>query len=81
MASSSDENGFLGAGFKKSVHASVRDGMPDHVRLSDLEPLFVCQFCGHLGADVRPLFEPTQHKTAFNVERQSESANTDHARR
>jgi hypothetical protein len=55
---------------------------PDHVRLSDLEPLFVCQFCGHRGADVRPLFEPAQfqQKTAFNVERQSESADTDHAR-
>jgi hypothetical protein len=30
---------------------------PDHVRLSDLEPLFVCNVCGHRGADVRPLFE------------------------
>jgi hypothetical protein len=29
----------------------------DHVRLSDLEPLFVCQVCGHRGADVRPLFD------------------------
>jgi hypothetical protein len=55
---------------------------PDHVRLSDLEPLFVCQFCGHRGDDVRPLFEPAQfqQKTAFNVERQSESADADRAR-
>ena len=30
---------------------------PDHVRLSDLEPMFVCQFCGHRGADVRSLFD------------------------
>jgi hypothetical protein len=33
------------------------DRRPDDVRLSDLEPLFVCQACGHRGADVRPLFE------------------------
>jgi hypothetical protein len=30
------------------------DSWPDHVRLSDLEPLFVCQACGIKGADVRP---------------------------
>jgi hypothetical protein len=34
------------------------DRWPDRVRLSDLEPLFVCKVCGHRGADVRPLFEP-----------------------
>jgi hypothetical protein len=28
----------------------------DHIRLSDLEPQFVCQACGHRGADVRPDF-------------------------
>src|SRR4051794_15564175 len=27
---------------------------PDHVRLSDIEPLFVCQACGKRGADVGP---------------------------
>ncbi|XIA64728.1 hypothetical protein ACFIOY_39100 [Bradyrhizobium sp. TZ2] len=27
------------------------------VRLSDLEPKFTCQVCGHCGADIRPLFE------------------------
>jgi hypothetical protein len=32
------------------------DCWPDHVRLSDLEPKFICQACGHRGADVRPLF-------------------------
>jgi hypothetical protein len=32
------------------------DGRPDDVRLSDLEPMFVCQACGQRGADVRPLF-------------------------
>jgi hypothetical protein len=31
---------------------------PDDVRLSDLEPKFTCQVCGHKGADVRPVFEP-----------------------
>jgi hypothetical protein len=32
------------------------DRWPDHVRLSDIEPLFVCQACGKCGADVRPDF-------------------------
>jgi hypothetical protein len=30
------------------------DHWPDDVRLSDIEPLFVCKACGH--ADVRPDF-------------------------
>ena len=30
------------------------DQWPDDVRLSDLEPLFVCKVCGHRGADIRP---------------------------
>ena len=34
------------------------DRWPDHVRLSDIEPDFVCTACGKRGADVRPLFEP-----------------------
>jgi hypothetical protein len=32
------------------------DPWPDDVRLSDIEPLFVCQACGKRGADVRPDF-------------------------
>jgi hypothetical protein len=36
---------------------------PDNVRLSDLEERFVCAICGHRGADVRPLFEPTRMGT------------------
>ena len=36
---------------------------PDHVRLSDLEPKFTCQACGHRGADVRPMFEPASMGT------------------
>jgi hypothetical protein len=39
------------------------DRWPNHVRLSDLEPLFVCQACGHRGADVRPLFGPARMET------------------
>jgi hypothetical protein len=31
------------------------DGWPDDVRLSDIEPGFVCTACGKRGADVRPL--------------------------
>jgi hypothetical protein len=33
------------------------DRWPDDVRLSDLEPLFICQVCGQRGADVRPNFD------------------------
>jgi hypothetical protein len=33
------------------------DQWPDDVRLSDLEPLFVCQACGIKGAEVRADFE------------------------
>ena len=29
---------------------------PDKVRLSDIEPKFVCKACGKRGADVRPDF-------------------------
>jgi hypothetical protein len=32
------------------------DESPDDVRLSDIEPRFVCKACGHRGADVRPDF-------------------------
>jgi len=43
----------------KCAHSVVIDSArwPDHVRLSDLEPKFACQACGHRGADIRPLFE------------------------
>ena len=37
-------------------YASAGIDGPDHVRLSDLEPLFVCQACSQRGADVRPDF-------------------------
>lgn len=32
------------------------ENWPDLVRLSDLEPKFVCKACGQRGADVRPDF-------------------------
>jgi hypothetical protein len=32
------------------------DVWPDDVRLSDIEPRFVCTACGKRGADVRPDF-------------------------
>lgn len=32
------------------------DAWPDDVRLSDLEPQFVCTACGKRGADIRPDF-------------------------
>jgi len=35
----------------------IADRRGDDVRLSDLEPKFTCQVCGHRGADIRPLFE------------------------
>lgn len=37
--------------------ALAADQWPDEVRLSDIEPRFVCQSCGSQGADVRPDFD------------------------
>ena len=34
------------------------DHWPDDVRLSDIEPRFVCAACGKRGADVRPDLRP-----------------------
>ena len=40
-----------------SHHIAVSaDRWGDHVRLSDIEPGFVCTACGKRGADVRPKF-------------------------
>ena len=39
------------------------DLWPDQVRLSDIEPQFVCQVCGKRGADVRPHFQPARMGT------------------
>jgi hypothetical protein len=32
------------------------DRWPDDIRLSDIEPRFICSACGKRGADVRPDF-------------------------
>jgi hypothetical protein len=39
------------------------DRWPDHIRLSGIEPQFVCKACGKRGADVRPLFEQARMGT------------------
>jgi hypothetical protein len=36
--------------------ALMADHWPDDLRLSDIEPQFVCEACGKRGADVRPNF-------------------------
>jgi hypothetical protein len=36
------------------------DQWPDDIRLSDLEPLFVCRACGHKGADAGRTFLPRE---------------------
>jgi hypothetical protein len=38
------------------------DRWPDDVRLSDLEPTFICTACGKRGADIRPDF---RHEAAY----------------
>ena len=40
------------------------DGWPDNIRLSDIEPDFVCTACGQRGAEIRPKF--SQAKWAFD---------------
>ena len=43
-------------GFRLHTIALVADRWADDVRLSDVEPRFVCTACGKRGADVRPDF-------------------------
>jgi hypothetical protein len=40
--------------------AMSADQWPDDLRLSDIEPCFVCQACGKRGADVRPKFSSAE---------------------
>jgi hypothetical protein len=40
------------------------DGWPDDLRLSDIEPRFVCAACGRRGADIRPDFNWNKPSTA-----------------
>jgi hypothetical protein len=44
----------------KCSHSIAMDAdlWPDDLRLSDIEPRFVCKACGKRGADVRPHFDP-----------------------
>jgi hypothetical protein len=41
------------------------DYWPDDVRLSDIEPRFICAACGHRGADVRPDFNWNRQTVAM----------------
>jgi hypothetical protein len=44
-----------------SHHVEISaDRWPDHMRLPDIEPRFVCTACGKRGADIRPNFEPAR---------------------
>jgi hypothetical protein len=52
------------ADYRCSHHIAINaDQWPDNVRLSDLEPRFVCQACGNGGAEVRPDFAPARMGT------------------
>ena len=44
----------------KTMMPAGVDRWPDGVRLSDLEPRFVCKRCGTRGADMRPNFAPAR---------------------
>ena len=53
--------------YRCSHHVAVMaDQWGDDVRLSDIETRFVCTACGKRGADVRPDFNRTSHKTVSN---------------
>jgi hypothetical protein len=46
------------ADYRCSHHIAISgDRWSDDLRLSDLEPKFVCSACGKRGADVRPYFD------------------------
>jgi hypothetical protein len=49
----------------KCSHSTTISGdrWPDDVRLSDIEPLFLCKACGKRGADVRGRFAPARMGT------------------
>src|SRR5215218_8396678 len=47
------------------------DRWPDHVRLSELEPLFTCQACGTKGAELRPDFNWARPRQATSSDRQA----------
>ncbi|OKO87577.1 hypothetical protein AC629_13640 [Bradyrhizobium sp. NAS80.1] len=45
--------------------ALTADRWPDELRLSDVEPRFVCSACGQHGADVRPDFNWARIPTGY----------------
>ncbi|MGY3149622.1 hypothetical protein ACVWYQ_006621 [Bradyrhizobium sp. USDA 3397] len=51
------------------------DEWPDEVRLSDIEPRFICQACGNRGAAVRPDFERGNPRLAITGAAPKETAN------
>jgi hypothetical protein len=48
--------------------AMSADQWPDDLRLSDIEPRFICQACGKRGADIRPHFQAAQMGTKAKKE-------------
>jgi hypothetical protein len=53
------------ADFRCSRSIAMSADQPDDLRLSDIEPRFVCRTCGHRGADVRPDFNWNRTATAM----------------
>ena len=53
-------------GARNAVRISA-DRWPDHIRLSDLEPLFVCQGCGRRGADIWPDWDWDTQQKAYRT--------------
>lgn len=45
------------------LEAAVVDRWADSMRISDIEPRFVCKRCGVRGADIRPNFAPARMGT------------------
>jgi hypothetical protein len=42
----------------------IPDDWPDEAQLADLQQRFVCQECGHKGADIEPDFDWNKHPPA-----------------
>jgi hypothetical protein len=50
--------------YRCSHHIAISaESWANEVRLSDLEPRFVCKACGRRGADIRPNFAPARMGT------------------
>ena len=47
--------------------ALAADRWPDEVRLSDIEPRFVCEGCGRRGGDVRPDWQTSQRERPLRL--------------